>query len=143
MNHVRSFRRLLLLLLSLTLSVQAMAVASLGACHQAKPFASTRMKVAVTHGHHGDVSAHHAAKHDDGKHGAVTAHSGDSQDRSTQDDGSRVKCAACAACHLCSVVLLTDTALAYFPTSESASFAESTVPRVRNVASSLERPPRA
>ncbi len=142
MNHFRQFRRFLLLLLGLTLSVQSMAVASLGACHKAKAFASQQVKVAATHGHHGDVPANHAAKHDHGKHSAVTPHDGDPEDRSTQD-GNRVKCAACAACHLCSVVLPTETAAAYIPTDESVLFPESTVPRVRNVANGLERPPRA
>jgi hypothetical protein len=81
MNCFRQFRRLLLLLLGLTLSVQLMAVASLGACHKAKAFASQQVKVTAPHGHHGDVPANHAAKHDHGKHGAVAAHNGDSENR--------------------------------------------------------------
>ena len=142
MNYFRRFRRFLLLLLSLTLSAQAMAVASFGACHQAKALALSQANVATSHGHHGDASAHPDTEHGHDNHGVAVAHDEDAGDRPTQD-GSRVKCAACAACHLCSVVLTTETIIADIPVGGSVSFPESAVPRVRNVANCLERPPRA
>lgn len=142
MNSLRQFRRFLLLLLSLTLSVQAMAVASLGECHRVKALASVQASLAAKHSHHGDASAHLDTDHGHGKRGAATTQSNDAGDRPAQD-GSRVKCAACAACHLCSVVPTTPTVLADIPAGGSVLFPESTVPRVRNVANGLERPPRA
>ncbi len=144
MNFFCQFRRLLFLLLSLTLSAQSMAVASLGACHKVKALAllSAQVSVSASHRSHGDVATQHGSAHVHGKQGAVAAHSGDSEDRSTQD-GGRVKCVACAACHAFSVVLPTETALADIPVSGSVSFPESASPRVRNVANGLERPPRA
>ena len=142
MHSLRQFRRFLLLLLSLTLSVQAMAVASLGECHRVKAVASLQASLAPMRAHHGEASAHRDADHGHGKHGAAVAQDNDAGDRPTQE-ASRVKCAACAACHLCSVVPTTPTVLADIPAGGSVLFPESTVPRVRNVASGLERPPRA
>lgn len=141
MNSLRQFRIYLWLFLSLTLSVQAMAVASLGECHQAKALASVQANLASTHKHHWEAPAHHHAEHGHGNHGAAVVHDNDAGDRPTQD-GSQVKCSACAACHLCSGVLTTQTVLADIPATGSVSFPESTAPRVRNVASGLERPPR-
>jgi hypothetical protein len=142
MNFFRHFRRPLLLLLSLTFSMQAMAVASLGACHRAKALASAEVSVTSSHQSHGDMSAHHAGKRTHGDDGANAATGGHSQDNPSQD-ASRVKCAACAACHLCNVVLTTATINVDIPAVESTFFPESSVPRVRNVANGLERPPRA
>jgi hypothetical protein len=145
MHQSRPFRRLLLLLLSLTLSAQAMAVASLGGCHQAKTVASTHGDVAAAHRHHDATLDHPAEETDHSKHsqhGAVAAHGGDADERSTQE-GSRVKCAACAACQLCSVLLTAEIVLADIPAGETVSFLQSEVPRLRNVANGLERPPRA
>lgn len=143
MKHLHHFRRFLFLLLSLTLTAQSMAVASLGACHKAKALAllSAQVNVSASHRHHDDVTAHAVSELSHNKHGAITTHGPDSDD-STQD-GSRVKCAACAACHLCSVMLTNEATTADTPMGGPASFPESIVPRVRNVASGLERPPRA
>lgn len=153
MQFLHRFRRYLLLLLSLTLSVQAMAVASLGACHQVKALALASANIASAniasvHDHHADQPAHRAAEHRHGhshSHSEQAAHvalNTDADERPAEDDG-RVKCPACATCHLCSVLLTTPTVLADVPAGGSVSFVESTVPRVRNVASGLERPPRA
>ena len=142
MKSLRQFRRFLVLLLSVTLSVQAMAVASLGSCHRAKALATLQTSVVAMHAHGNGGSAHHDADHGHVKQGAAAVHGGDAGDRPTQD-GSRVKCAACAACHLCSVVLSTPTVHADIPAGGTASFPELAVPRVRNVANGLERPPRA
>ena len=143
MNVSRQFRRALLLLLSLTLSMQAMAVASFGECHQGKALASMAAAVASTkHALHDDGAAHHVTETGHGERGAAVGHNNDSGDRPAKD-GSRIKCAACAGCHLCSVMLIDATVVADIPTAESASFPESEVPRVRNVANGLERPPRA
>lgn len=142
MNVFRQFRRALSLLLSLTLSMQAMAVASFGECHRARALASAAATVAVTQAQYSDSTAHHAAEARHEKHRGAAAHNTDSSDRPTQDD-SRIKCAACAGCHLCSVVLIETTVVADIPATDSASFPESAVPRVRNVANGLERPPRA
>ena len=139
MNYFRQFRRFLLLLLGVTLSVQSMAVASFGACHKTRTLDAGRVPIAAAHNSHGDPTAGHD---DHGKHVAANAHSGDSEDRPVQD-GSRVKCAACAACHLCGAVLTAEPVVADIPTAGSTSFPDSVVPRVRNVANGLERPPRA
>ena len=117
-----------------------MAVASFGGCHQVKAFAQAN--VAASHRQHGDAITHPNVEQRHGKHGTASLPGDDAGNGSTQD-GSRVKCASCAACHLCSVVLNTETVLADIPTDGSVSFPESDVPRVRNVASGLERPPRA
>lgn len=143
MKSLRQFRRALFLLLSLTISAQSMAVASLGSCHQVKALAFAQASpISLTHAHHGEASAHHEADHGHGKHIAAAANDNDAGDRPL-NVGSRVKCAACAACHVCSVVLTTQTVLADIPADGSVSFPEPAVPRVRNVASGLERPPRA
>jgi len=142
MNLFRQFRRCLLLLLSLTLSAQAMAVASFGACHRAKPLASVEMSVSASRQHHGDSVAHQAGERNNGHHSADSVANGYPKDGGPQD-ASRVKCAACAACHLCSVVLTNETVAVDIPAGESTSFPQVAVPRVRNVANGLERPPRA
>jgi hypothetical protein len=143
MNVSRQFRRALLLLLSLTLSMQAMAVASFGECHRVKALAALAATVtSTTHTQHGDASAHHDAATGHGKHRPAATHNNDTGERTTQDD-SRIKCAACAGCHLCSAVLTDARVVADIPAAESALFPESIVPRVRNVANGLERPPRA
>lgn len=142
MNFFRQFRHCLLLLLSLTLSAQAMAVASFGACHRAKALASVETSVSVSRHHHGDAVAHHTGERDDGHQSADSVANSHPKDGGAQDS-SRVKCAACAACHLCSVVLTNETIAVDIPAGESTSFPEAAVPRVRNVANGLERPPRA
>ncbi len=143
MNVSRQFRRALLLLLSLTLSMQAMAVASFGECHRAKALAALAATVASTpHTQHGDATAHYDATTGHDKHQPAATHNNDTGDRPAHD-GSRVKCAACAGCHLFSVLLIDASVVADIPVAESASFPESEVPRVRNVANGLERPPRA
>ncbi|GEM_PF-4118984 len=142
MNFFRQFRRPLLLLLSLTFSMQAMAVASLGACHRAQALASAEVSVTSPHQRHGDMAAHHDGERNQGDDGANAATGEHSKDSPSQDP-SRVKCAACAACHLCSVVLTSTTIAVDIPDGDSTFFPESIVPRVRNVANGLERPPRA
>ncbi len=143
MNISRQFRRALLLLLSLTISMQAMAVASFGECHRVKALAALAATVtSTTHTQRGVSLAHHDAATGHGEHQSTAAHNNDTGDGSTQDD-TRSKCAACAGCHLCSAVLSDATVVADIPAAESASFPESAVSRVRNVANGLERPPRA
>lgn len=143
MNVSRQFRRALLLLLSLTLSMQAMAVASFGECHRVKALAALAATVtSTTHTQHGDASAHRDAATGHDKHQSAVAQNNDAGDLPAQDN-NRIKCAACAGCHLCSALLSDATVGADVPAAESASFPESAVPRVRNVANGLERPPRA
>jgi hypothetical protein len=119
-----------------------MAVASFGACHQTKAFAAAQANRTAAHQHHDVASAHSDAEHIHDKHAAVSALGNNSSDPTTQD-GSRVKCASCAACHLCSALLSAETDVVDIPTGGSVAFPESEVPRIRNVASGLERPPRA
>lgn len=144
MKHFYFFRRFLLLVLSLTLTAQSMAVASLGACHKANALAllSAQLNVSASHRHHQNVSSQLDSTRGYSEHVAVPAHGQDSDDDSTRD-GSRAKCAACAACHLCSVILTSASITADTPMGGSVSFPESIVPRARNVANGLERPPRA
>ena len=152
MTYFLRFRRFALLLLSLTLSTQAMAVVSFGACHQVKALlsatqvvvaASAKAKVGAHAEHHFGASttaaAHH--EHDSAAHHDAAPHDTESSD-SSNGDGTRAKCAACAGCHLGCAVLSADNAAADIPKSGSTAFLEFTVPRVRNVASGLDRPPR-
>lgn len=145
MTYLLRFRRFALLLLSLSLTTQAMAAASFASCHRVQALLSATqltasapdqhrsrsISAAVTHHQHGSFAHHGDTAHDlESSHGS-------------KSEKSRVKCAACAACLLCSVVLPTENGLADVPKAASTSFLEFTVPRVRNVASGLERPPRA
>ena len=144
MTYFLRFRRFALLLLGLTLGTQAMAVASLGACHQVKALSAMQLTV----GSHADQQSvadavdmpHH--RHDSHAHHGAAAHDTESNGN-PGDVGSRVKCAACAGCHLCSVVLPAENVLADVLTTGSTAFPESAVARARNIASGLERPPRA
>ena len=153
MTYFLQFRRFVLLLLSLTLSTQAMAVMSFGACHQVKALLSaTRVVVAApatvkvdAHAEHHSgllsiAAMHH--QHDGNAHHGVAFHDTESSD-SSNVDSSRVKCAACAGCHLGIAVLPAKIVVADIAKTESTSFLAFTVPRVRNVASGLDRPPRA
>ena len=143
MNIFRQFRRALCFLLSLTLSMQAMAVASFGECHRIRALSSLAATVAsTTHTQRGDATAHHDAASGLGKHASTVEHGNDAGNPPTQD-GTRTKCSACAGCHLCTAVLINATVVADIPAAESASFPGSAVSRVRNVANGLERPPRA
>jgi len=149
MTYFLRFRRFALLLLSLTLSTQAMAVLSFGACHQVKALLSATQvvvaaSVVTSADDHSGLSTTAATLHkqDSTAHHDTAPHDTESSD-SSNGDSSRVKCAACAGCHLGSAVLPTDIVVADIPKSESTSFLEFTVPRVRNVASGLDRPPRA
>lgn len=145
MTYFLRFRRFALLLLSLTLSAQAMAVASFGACHRVTAALSATHLGADTHTEHA-VHANMVVatdqKHDSHSHHGDASHEPDSND-SSKNEKSRVKCAACAGCHLLGAVLPAEHAVAEILKSESTHFLEFTVPRVRNVASGLERPPRA
>jgi len=145
MTYFLRFRRFALLLLSLTLSTQAMAVVSFGACHQVKALLSATQLTAGSHAEHHSIATtvavtHH--KHDSNAYHVSAAYDDEANDKSTTES-NRVKCAACAGCHLCSAVLLADHVGADIPKSESTSLLAFTVPRVRNVASGLDRPPRA
>lgn len=145
MNYFFRFRRFALLLLSLSLCMQAIAVTSFGACHQVKALLSASQVMVGAHAEHDARSnaaavTHHddqsSAHHDDAIHDTQGSDS-------SKTEKSRVKCAACAGCHLCSAVLQTENLMADIANSGSEIFHEFTVPRVRNVASGLERPPRA
>ena len=142
MKFLIPFRRCILLLLSVTLSMQVMAAASFGACHRVKALIEVQEvhKVHKAHEvaappahHHADSTAHH-----DG-----SMHHADSSDKLPASDDARVSCAACAACHLSSVIANGVNVTAAVPVAGAASFPDTEVARVRNVASGLERPPRA
>jgi hypothetical protein len=145
MMYFLRFRRFALLLLSLTLSVQAMAVTSFGACHRVKALLSTTPLTVYAHAQHPSGSSvtttEDRVNHGHAHHGNA-AHDTESNDTSSAEN-IRVKCAACAGCHLCSAVLLAENVLADIPKTGLTVFMEFTVPRVRNVASGLDRPPRA
>ena len=147
MTYFIRFRRFALLLLSLTLSTQAMAVVSFGACHQVKALLSATqvavVSVALASHHFGlssTAATHH--EHDSSSQQGAASHDTESSD-SSNGDSSRVKCAACAGCHLVSAVLPAENVVADIPKAGSTSFLEFIVPRARNVASGLDRPPRA
>lgn len=145
MTYFLKFRRVALLLLSLTLSTQALAVVSFGACHQVKALLSATQLTAGAHAEHHSSATTIAVtyhKHDSDAHRVNVAHDDEANDSSTTES-NRVKCAACAGCHLCSAVLPADQVGADIPKSGSTSFVAFAVPRVRNVASGLDRPPRA
>ncbi len=133
MTYLFRFRRCILLLLSLTLSAQAMAVASLGACHRIKAMTTVQEPVLAAAHHHGDAAAHHD--------GAV--HHADAVNTSPWTEEARLSCAACAACHATSIIPNTETSLPDALVADATIFPDTDVPRARNVASGLERPPRA
>ncbi len=133
MNYLLRFRRCILLLLSVTLSMQVMAAASFGACHRVKALIEVHQADAPPAHHHDDSKAHH-----DG-----SMHHADSSDKAPAGDNTRVSCAACAACHLFSVVGNGVNVTTALPVAGAASFPDTEVARARNVASGLERPPRA
>jgi len=135
MHFSSKFCRVILLLLSLTLSAQAMAVASFGACHRTKALAliSVYQVTLPTADHHVDSAAHHGAP----------MHHADSSSKAPADDGKRLSCAACAACHLSSFILNGDSVAVDIPVAPATVFPNSELARARNVASGLERPPRA
>lgn len=145
MTYSLRFRRFALLLLSLTLSTQAMAVVSFGACHQVKALLSAAHLTVGTdaeqYAQPNTVAVTHHS-HDRNTHHGDAAHDSESSD-SSKTEKSRVKCAACAGCHLCSAVLPAENVVADIPKTGLTAFPEFTVPRVRNVATGLERPPRA
>ena len=147
MFSLLKIRRFAFLLLSFTLSTQSMAVASFGACHQVKAALVASLTAgAAPHQHSGGQASaileHHShqqsAQPDEGHHAQHAGLGGESS-----ADGDRVKCAACAGCHLCSVVLTNPDVSVDIPALGSTSFPDLSVSRVRNVASGLERPPRA
>ena len=116
-----------------------MAAASFGSCHRVKALIEVQevhkaheVAVPPTH-HHADSTAHH-----DG-----SMHHADSSDKALAGDNTRVSCAACAACHLFSVIGNGVNVTTALPVAGAASFPDTEVARVRNVASGLERPPRA
>jgi hypothetical protein len=139
------FRRFIFLLLSLTLGAQAMAVVSMGACHRMKSLTALP-HVAMASAHdHSDSATHHMYAQIGEKmaHRSGAAHDTESGGTAPSGDDSRVSCAACAACHLSSVILNTEIELTDIPGSGAAAFPDAEVPRTSNVASGLERPPRA
>ena len=133
MLHSIKFCRFIVLLLSLTLSAQAMAVASLGSCHRMKALTAVHQVSEPTPHHHADSEAHH-----DG-----SMHHAESSGKAPASDDTRGSCAACAACHMSSVITSSVIVLAYIPIRGATIFPDMEVPRARNVASGLERPPRA
>jgi hypothetical protein len=135
MHFSTKFCRIILLLLSLTLSAQAMAVASFGACHRMKALAliAVHHVTLPTSHHHVDSAAHDGA----------AMHHAESSSTVPADDGSRVSCAACAACHVSSFILNDDSVTAHIPVASPTVFQDNEVARARNVASGLDRPPRA
>lgn len=137
MTYLVRFRRLIILLLSVTLCTQAMAVASLGACHRMQALtamtAMQMMAAPMAHDHADASIAHHAA----------AMHHADPDGTVPASDGDRVSCAACAACHLSSVILNNVNISTDIPVAAATVFADANLARVRNVASGLERPPRA
>ena len=145
MNYFVRFRRFALLLLSLSLCMQSMAVTSLGACHQVKALSSAAQVVGGAHAQHdARLNAKAVTHHDDqsSAHHDDAIHDMQGSD-SSKTDKNRAKCAVCAGCYVCSGVLPAENLMADISKSKSAIFHEVTVPRVRNVASGLERPPRA
>ena len=133
MKFLIPFRRCILLLLSVTLSMQVMAAASFGACHRVKALIEVHQADAPPPHHHDDSTAHH-----DG-----SMHHADSSDKAPAGDNTRVSCASCAACHLFSVIANGVNVTTALPVAGAASFPDTEVARARNVASGLERPPRA
>ena len=135
MHFPIKFCRVILLLLSLTLSAQAMAVASFGACHRMKA-------LSLTAAHHVALPAvHHHI--DSAAHDGAAMHHADSSGPVPADDGSRASCAACAACHVSNFILNDDSVTAHIPVASPTVFLDNEVARARNVASGLDRPPRA
>ena len=141
-------RLLISLLLSITLGAQAFAVSSFKSCHQ-----RLRVMAAPTMSHHADGSAH---QHHHGNVMVATPESAATDPFSIDadqmvpvaqskqvTDKDRTACAVCVGCAHA-------TALVYYFSNEISSFValKTTflpidLPRVRNVASGLERPPRA
>lgn len=133
MLHSIKLCRFIVLLLSLTLSAQAMAVASLGSCHRMKALTAVHQVSESTPHHHADSEAPH-----DG-----LMHHAESSGKAPASDYTRVSCAACASCHLSIVIPNSVVVSADIPVVGATIFPAKKVPRVRNVASGLERPPRA
>ena len=131
MTHLLSFRRFILLLLSFTLCTQAMAVASLGACHRMRALTATAQVAEEARHAHADLSAHH-----DG-----SMHHQESRGNGPSSDDARGSCAACASCHLSSIIVGTVIVAADIPAADATVFQDAEIARVRNVASGLERPP--
>ena len=111
-----------------------MAVASLGACHRIKALAAVHQLAAPTAHHDADSAAH---DHESMQHHA------DSTGKSPASDDTRLSCAACAACHLCAVIPNVAIALTDIPIASATDFLDTDVALARNVASGLDRPPRA
>ena len=133
MLHSSKFCRVIFLLLSFTLSSQAMAVASLGSCHRMKALIAVHEATQPTAHLHADLAVHH-----DG-----SAHHTDSNGKAPATDDTRVSCAACAACHMSSAIFSRVIVSADIPVAGTMFFPDTEVPRARNIASGLERPPRA
>lgn len=144
MTSLHRFRRFIFLLLSLTLSAQAMAVASMGACHRMNSLTKSHRIAASAHDH-AAAAGHHLHAH--GGETAVPDSNGvqaaDSGGTSTSGDNGRGSCAACAACHVASAILNSELDLIDIPRCGSVMFPALEVARLRPVASGLERPPRA
>lgn len=133
MNFLFRFRQCIFLLLSFTLSAQAMAVISLGACHRAKVMTTVQASAPSGAHHHAEAAAH--------PH--TSMHHADSTGKAPVADDARQSCAACAACHMASIIP-NDVMILLGPlVATAAIFPNTDVPRARNVANGLERPPRA
>jgi hypothetical protein len=141
-------RLLISLLLSITLGAQAFAVSSFKSCHQ-----RLRVMVVLSVSHDTDGSAH---KHHHGKVTVATPESaatdplGSDADQTAPKaptkqvtDNDRTTCAACAGCaHATALVYHVSNEIALIAATKT-TFLPIELPRVRNVASGLERPPRA
>jgi ferredoxin len=141
-------RLLISLLLSITLGTQAFAVSSFKSCHE-----RLRLMAALSVSHETDNSTdqhHHgnfvAAKHQS----AVTNQTrGDAHQAALKapakqvTDKDRTTCAACAGCaHAVALVYRVSDEIAPIAAA-STTFLPTDLARARNVASGLERPPRA
>ena len=84
--------------------------------------------------------AHHHA--DSQAHGDGPMHHADSSRTAPANDDTSVSCAACASCHMSGAIPSRMIVSADIPVADATTFADTEVPRARNVASGLERPPR-
>jgi len=102
------------------------------------------MATGSAHAHPNAAMHHMQASHGEtaAPHSDV-AHSTHSGDKPPSSDNSRDSCAACAACHVANAILNSELDLIDIPKSGTATFPVVEVSRLRQVASGLERPPRA
>jgi hypothetical protein len=119
-------------LLCLALVGQTTAFVRLGLCHGA----AVSGMVAMSNDIAASARSHDHASHEHEHHGAR-------QDRASNSDEDGMKCPVCASC--CHFSALAGSTIGAAPNFEPAASAFSFlfVPRIRNVADGLERPPRS